>query len=374
MKVLHVNNYGAGFGTEKYINGVISSLENRGHECKLFVQEVCGGNHPLKAVISARRNLARLKETVRSMNPDVIHVHNITNYRLLEYLLHAAPVLKSIHEFRPFCVPRRIRPDTGEHCKIYLSTECFKTGCLSCNLGSLYRYFVEKRGGNLIRKFPKFWVYSNFMKEFIDPLLSQSSSVDVVNYYYDPPEETPPDPPLENLVFSAGRLVLDKGYHLFFDAMSKLNITVKIKLAGVGVEEENLRNQAREHKLNVDFLGYHPPSELEKWYRWCKVVVFPSDYPEPFGIVGLEAMGAARPVVAFDVGGISDWLEDGVNGFVVPRSDTAAFGQRVKQLLEEPDLALTMGRKGRKLLLDKFSSGIHIDKLEATYQDLIQAL
>jgi len=371
MKILHVNNYGTGFGTEKYINGIMLSLDERGHENKLFVQDVCGGNHPLKAVVSAKRNLARLKEMIGSMKPDVIHVHNITNFKLLEHLLSAGPVLKSVHEFRPFCIPRRIRPDTGEHCKIYLSMKCFKTGCLSFNYGSLYRYYVEKRGGNLIRQFPAIWVYSNYMKEFIDPLVPASASVDVVNYYYDPPAETPPEPPSENLIFSAGRLVLDKGYHLFFEAMSRLDIPVKIKLAGEGLQGENLRKQAKELNLNVEFLGYHPPSELEQWYKWCKIAVFPSDYPEPFGIVGLEAMGAARPVVAFDVGGVSDWLENGVNGFIVPRGDTKAFAERVKQLLEEPDLAKKMGETGRKILLEKFSSEKHIDKLVETYQGLI---
>lgn len=371
MKILHVNNYGTGFGTEKYIKEIIDSLQERGHESALFVQKVCGGNRPVKALVSANENLQRLKSMVNSFKPDVIHIHNITNYRLLDYLLTAGPVLKSIHEFRPFCIPRRIPPQSDEHCNIYLSPTCFKTGCFSLSPMSIYRYIVEKKGGHRIRKFPRFWVYSNFMKQFVDPLLPSSAQVDVVNYYYDPPADDPPPLPQEDRVFSAGRLVVDKGYHLLFDALSRLETQPEVRLAGEGDQEQNLRNQASRLHLDIDFLGYHPPTELLKHYHWCKVAVFPSDYPEPFGIVGLESMGAARPVVAFDVGGVTDWLKDGKNGFVVARGDVQAYSDRIKTLLNDTDLACRMGQTGRQMLLERFSSKQHVDQLVETYSELI---
>lgn len=371
MKVLHANNYGTGFGTEKYIREIMESLERRGHECRLFIQDVCGGNHPLKALRTTRRNLDRLKAMVASFQPDVLHVHNITNYRLLDYLLRAGPVLKSIHEFRPFCVPRRIRPDTGEHCEMTLSRACFKTGCFHYSPGSLYRFFVERKGGSFIRQFPRIWVYSRFMKRFVEPILPPECRVDVVNYYYDPPAEPPPEIPGENRIFSAGRLVRDKGYHLLFEALAGLDIPYTMKLAGEGDQDDALRAQAARLGLNVEFLGYHDPRDLIQYYQWCKVAVFPSDYPEPFGIVGLEAMGAARPVVAFDVGGVTDWLDNGITGYCVPRGDTAGYGDRIRDLLSDTETAAEMGREGRRQLLEKFSSKHHVDRLEQTYQEII---
>src|SRR6185436_14136288 len=78
----------------------------------------------------------------------------------------------------------------------------------------------------------------------------------------------------------------------------------------------------------VQFPGYLPPEELKKYYCEGSVAVVSSVWPEPFGAVGLEAMRYGLPVVAFDAGGIKEWLTHGHNGYLVPWQDCAAFGQR----------------------------------------------
>jgi len=172
-------------------------------------------------------------------------------------------------------------------------------------------------------------------------------------------------------IFSAGRLVKGKGFELLLESLSRLRIPFECKIAGEGPELERLKQKAETLKLPVDFLGHLPADELSKWYQWCRIVAFPSDYPEPFGIVGLEAMGAARPVVAFDVGGIRDWLQYGINGFCVPRGDSEGFSERMRQLITNPGLAEEMGRTGWRLLKQSFSSARHVMLLETVYNDLI---
>ena len=61
-------------------------------------------------------------------------------------------------------------------------------------------------------------------------------------------------------------------------------------------------------------------------------------------------MRHALPIVAFDAGGIREWLFDGENGFLVPWKDTGAFGRRVEQLLVDNDLARRLGRRGLQLV------------------------
>ena len=65
---------------------------------------------------------------------------------------------------------------------------------------------------------------------------------------------------------------------------------------------------------------------IERLLARAEVVVCPSVWNEPFGLVGLEAMAHAKPVVAFSVGGIPEWLADGETGFLAPRKDTLAMG------------------------------------------------
>ena len=62
----------------------------------------------------------------------------------------------------------------------------------------------------------------------------------------------------------------------------------------------------------VVFTGRVDHEKLESYYAAARLVVVPSRWPEPFGMVGIEAMARGRPVVAFDTGGIGDWLEDRV--------------------------------------------------------------
>lgn len=92
-------------------------------------------------------------------------------------------------------------------------------------------------------------------------------------------------------------------------------------------------------------------------------------WPEAFGLVGLEAMKNKKPVVAFDSGGIADWLYDGENGYLVPRGDTVFFADRIKFLLENPQIAEEMGERGYEILVSKFTKEAHIDKLLQYYYE-----
>ncbi|MCG2686180.1 glycosyltransferase, partial [Candidatus Parcubacteria bacterium] len=79
---------------------------------------------------------------------------------------------------------------------------------------------------------------------------------------------------------------------------------------------------------------------------------------------GLEAAGFSKPVVAFDVGGISQWLEDGQNGFLVEPQSREHLTEKISLLLEDKSLARRMGQVGKKRLQEKFTLERHLDKLE----------
>ena len=75
-------------------------------------------------------------------------------------------------------------------------------------------------------------------------------------------------------------------------------------------------------------------------------------------------MRCGLPVVAFDAGGISEWLLDGENGFLVPWSNRAAFAARVDSLLLDKPYARRLGENGRKVATERFNFGAYIDGLE----------
>ena len=95
----------------------------------------------------------------------------------------------------------------------------------------------------------------------------------------------------------------------------------------------------------VRFAGFVPQHELAGYYREATLAVMSSLWPEPFGATGLEAMRCGLPVVAFDAGGIREWLIDGVNGYLVPWMDRDIFALRVDGLLRDKRLASRIGRE-----------------------------
>ena len=121
----------------------------------------------------------------------------------------------------------------------------------------------------------------------------------------------------------------------------------------------------------VKFKGFIPQDELKGYYRECSVVALSSLWPEPIATIGLEVMRYALPVVAFDAGGIEDWLIDGENGFLVPWMDRAKFAARVEQLLNDKPRAKQLGEAGLKFVSERYDFETYIGDLEKMFARII---
>ncbi|MFN2539108.1 MAG: glycosyltransferase family 4 protein [Mycobacteriales bacterium] len=95
-------------------------------------------------------------------------------------------------------------------------------------------------------------------------------------------------------------------------------------------------------------LGPVPRSELRDVYRWADVLLFPSVWEEPFGLVPLEAMTQGTPVVATRRGGSAEYLTDGANCLEVPAADAQALATAVRRLAAEPELRAALAGGGRR--------------------------
>jgi glycosyltransferase involved in cell wall biosynthesis len=104
---------------------------------------------------------------------------------------------------------------------------------------------------------------------------------------------------------------------------------------------------------------------------WLQVV--PSVWDEPFGIAALDAMAQARAVIASRAGGLSEIVDDGATGFLVPPSDPVALAQRLTALIEDPDGCAAMGAAGRQRLVEHFSMDRCVDAFTALYHRLLSA-
>ena len=139
----------------------------------------------------------------------------------------------------------------------------------------------------------------------------------------------------------AGRIDERKGIHVAVDALTRLPAETTLDIDGRGDAGYRARLQEQVRRLGLDgrvrFLDTPRPA-LKDRYRDADVVVFPTLWEEPFGLVPVEAMACATPVVATGTGGSGEFLADGVNCLRIPVGDATALAAAVERLAGDPAL------------------------------------
>jgi glycogen(starch) synthase len=152
------------------------------------------------------------------------------------------------------------------------------------------------------------------------------------------------------LLLQVGRLAHEKGVDLAVDALVDVHaagLHAHLVVIGDGPEQAALHQQVTDAGLGsvVHLIGRQPDGIVAAWRAAADVVLVPSRY-EPFGLVALEAMAAARPVVAAAVGGLVEAVPAGC-GVLVPPENATALGEAVTRLLADPGAARSLGRRAR---------------------------
>jgi glycosyltransferase involved in cell wall biosynthesis len=139
---------------------------------------------------------------------------------------------------------------------------------------------------------------------------------------------------------------------------------VRLVFAGEGPQKEAWRSLAAKRAVQAEFTGWIDFEERQRIYGRSVLVAVPSLWPEPFGLIGLDAAALGRPAVAFDVGGIRDWLSDGVNGRLVkPSAGAQGLAEAMAELLRSQPDRERMGKAALDVAR-KMSVPAHVDRLE----------
>lgn len=146
----------------------------------------------------------------------------------------------------------------------------------------------------------------------------------------------------ERMVFHVGRIVYEKGLHVLLDAWSIVlsRLRARLVIAGMGESLEGLKAQAHALDIHdhVHFTGFIANEDRDRLYHAADLAIFPSLY-EPFGIVALEALANACPLVVSDAGGLAEVVQHGITGLVVPADDPRALADAISAALSRPDMA-----------------------------------
>lgn len=187
-----------------------------------------------------------------------------------------------------------------------------------------------------------------------------------------PPALTAPRIPTIGLV---ARLAPQKGHRILFDALPGILAAVpNVRVRIVGHEELSSVGELRAYAVDrgvadhVCFEGF--VDDVPTLMHELDLVVLPSLW-EGFGLVLLEAMAAARPVVASAVGPIPEVVTDGETGLLVPPGDPSALADAVVRVLRDPDLADRLGRAGRARAERTFGARRMVEQTDRLYRELL---
>ena len=177
-------------------------------------------------------------------------------------------------------------------------------------------------------------------------------------------------------ILTVGRLIERKGHTVLIRAMAQIAATrddVVLTIVGEGQERPRLESLIRELGLaeRVQLTGSVSDEELERAYARCDMFVLPAIVDsagdtEGLGMVLLEAMRYEKPVIASDIGGITDIVIHEETGILAPPADPAALAAAIVALLDNREMAERLGKQGRQINARRFAW----NHIVATYLDI----
>ena len=387
MRILIAHEAAAGGGgVESYLAAVIPALVERGHTVALIHQRSLRQPGPTRLRFDGVPQFSveddgfdTALQRLAAWQPDVCFSHNMGALDVDAALLARWPTIKMMHGFFGTCISSHkahafpsVVPCSrvfGPACvALYVPRRCGPLRPLKA--AASLRWNVRQRG--MLDGYATIVVASRYMRDeylrhgvasdrvVAAPLFPTTQNTDGARF-----------PPREPTVLFAGRMTALKGPRVLVEAEAAagklLGRVPRLVMEGDGPERAALIGAASALGVPASFPGWVTGSALAEAFQGASVIAIPSLWPEPFGLVGLEAGLHGVPAIAFASGGIPEWLQDGVNGHLVrERGSAAALGAALASVLGNPESMRALGA-GALATASRMTLDNHVQRLEATF-------
>lgn len=179
----------------------------------------------------------------------------------------------------------------------------------------------------------------------------------------------------DNVIITTSRLVHKNGIADLVEAIyyfiDKYNMPAKLLILGDGEEREKIESMVKKYKLerNVLLLGFVPQDKIYDYLYASDIFVRPS-LSEGLGNSFLEAMAAGLPIIGTPVGGIPDFLEDGVTGLFCKPEDPKSIADSIYKLLSDPKLKQEIAQNGQSLVFENYGWDTISEEMKTIFKRL----
>jgi glycosyltransferase involved in cell wall biosynthesis len=369
MKILEINKYYySKRGADKHFVDLIQLLESKGHEVAIFsmhnsknlptiwspyfLSYVGYNSYDAKAkqkikgifrMFFSWEARKKINQILDEFQPEVVHIHNLYHQMcpstvISEIKKRGIPIAMTIHDYKIINPNHSLRLNGKpyERCRDRKYYECFldkavKNSRTKSFLGMLEAYWQKAR--KTYEQIDFFIVPSNFVKKTLIKWGIEAEKISVLPHFSSTRwEKTNPiiSDDTENKLAKSEKYALyfgsisrEKGIDTLLEIFSKID-GLKLYLAG---EMENDYKIIETEKIKL--LGHLGQNKLKNYIQNASLVISPSQLPETFGLIALEAISLGKPFVGFNVGAQSEIIKNGENGFLVESKD------EMKEIIEK---------------------------------------
>jgi glycosyltransferase involved in cell wall biosynthesis len=339
-------------GIESYVASILPALRASGHEVAFWSERDEPRDRmplPLPAGVAAwcaaTSGLEESMRALREWRPSVLFVHGLVDPAVERRLLEIAPAALMAHSYYGTCISggKTTRLPSMAPCSRVLGPACllhfYPRRCGGLHPVTLARDFrrqTERR--DLLHRYERIVTLSAHMRR---EYLRHGLDAERVHHL---PQYVPSLEPgavgqttrhpegAVRLVF-LGRLDRLKGCAVAIESLPqverRLERPVTLTIAGDGPDRARCEQRAAEassDRIRVEFRGWVAPQEAASLLTSADALVFPSLWPEPYGLSGIEALAAGVPVAAFASGAVPEWLREGIDGALAPADPPTAAG------------------------------------------------
>lgn len=322
----------------------------------------------------------KLKLLLSETSVDIAQLNNITGYQtpsIIPVLKKARiPIIWRILDYKLIC-PNTTLFVNGQVCEACIKHKYYNCILKKCKKQSLLAstlLAVENYVYSLIpiyKDVDVFLFQSEFTRDMFVKFGYDIKRTHIIENPYDC-ENVQPNYKSKDFILYFGRIEKEKGIYTLLDAMKTLP-NAKLKVVGNGSEYGNCINYISEKSINnVSFLGPKWNEELDPIIKDCQFVVVPSEWNEPSGYVVLQAFSYGKPVVASNMGGLSDIVTSNENGLLFEAGNVTDLSQKINYLLADSKLILKMGANGRAILESKYNPNRYYDDTIEVFKSIIK--
>ena len=329
----------------------------------------------------------KIKDFQQKYKPDIVHCPCLEISSLTHSVLKACkesniPIVYTIHDAGLLCPSTTLMRNKTKNCN---PIRCTKYNKLPCIIYNCSRDFERNLRISFLSFLNNLINYLNFVDIFITP--SKALRELLLNSYLNIKEDkivsinncltqndyvVEPNFSNKKYFLFVGRLSFEKGVETLLNAFKTLPSDIELHIVGKGPLEQKLKKFVIKNKMNnVIFLGFMNKEQLLNEYQNCISTILPCNWFENFPTTNMESFINGKPVIASNIGGIPEQVEDNITGLLFEPTNIEQLKECILKYWNNPELVIQHGMNAYKKTKTLYTEERYFSELMKVYEKVI---